>query len=145
MTSDGGCDFCLIARGEDPQAEVVAEGPRWVAFFPREPATPGHTLIVPRDHVRDLWDLRSATASALMDGVIQVGRAVRQALDPEGMNLISSAGRAAEQSVFHLHLHVVPRWATDGFGEIWPAGARYESAELAGVGDRIRAEFEHGR
>jgi histidine triad (HIT) family protein len=55
-----------------------------------------------------------------MDAVVRVGRALNEALAPAGMNLISSAGKAAEQTVFHLHLHVVPRWPEDGFGRIWP-------------------------
>lgn len=143
MTDDEGtCDFCAIARGEDPEAEIVARGDRWVAFFPLEPATPGHTLIIPRKHVRDLWTLSPPSGSALMTAVIQIGQAIERALRPDGMNLISSAGRAAEQSVFHLHLHVVPRWRDDGFGEIWPTGSRYESADLDNVGELIRSELE---
>ena len=138
------CDFCAIARGDDTAVEVVGETSDWVAFFPLDPATPGHTLIVPREHVRDLWELDPERASALMSAVIQVGRAIDGALHPDGMNLISSAGRAAEQSVFHLHLHVVPRWRDDGFGEIWPAGKRYEAAELGNVGEMIRSELNDG-
>lgn len=137
-----GCDFCSIARGEDTDAEIVAEGDGWVAFFPLEPATPGHTLIISRQHVRDLWALRASQGSALIAAVIQVGQAIDRALDPDGMNLISSAGGAAEQTVYHLHLHVVPRWRNDGFGQIWPTDARYESTELHDVGASIRGELE---
>ncbi|MGI8727767.1 MAG: HIT family protein [Solirubrobacterales bacterium] len=139
---DGSCDFCSIARGEDDAAEIVAQGDDWIAFFPLEPATPGHSLIIPREHVRDLWTLSPSMGSALMSAVITVGQAIDRALHPDGMNLISSAGRAAEQSVFHLHMHVVPRWRNDGFGEIWPTGSRYESAELDDVGELIRIELQ---
>lgn len=132
------CDFCAIARGDDRSVEVVCDGEGWVAFFPLEPATPGHTLVIPRMHVPDLWRIEPPLGAELMAAVIRVGRAIEEALAPEGMNLITSAGGAAEQTVFHLHLHVVPRWRRDGFGRIWPLEAKYEDADLEHVADRIR-------
>lgn len=137
---EGGCDFCAIARGEDQSVEVVCEAEGWIAFFPVDPATPGHTLVIPRAHVADLWDLDASLGADLMGAVVRVGRAITAALKPEGMNLITSAGTAAEQTVFHLHLHVVPRWTRDGFGQIWPVkGKRYQDEQLEDVADRIRA------
>jgi histidine triad (HIT) family protein len=134
----GGCDFCRIARGEDVNTEIICSGESWVAFFPLNPATPGHTLVIPREHVTDLWQVETALGHDMMDSVIQVGRAIQSALEPEGMNLITSAGGTAEQTVFHLHLHVVPRWHRDGFGRIWPVEHRYKNATLEDVADRIR-------
>lgn len=139
---DDACDFCNIARGLDTSPEVVAEGSLWIAFFPLDPATPGHTLVVPRTHVPDLWGADVDLAAVLMQAVVRVGRAVERALSPAGMNLITSAGSAAEQSVFHLHLHVVPRWREDGFGRIWPHDQHYKNATLDGAADRIRECFE---
>jgi len=132
------CDFCAIARGEDPTVEVVCEASDWVAFFPVNPATPGHTLIIPRKHVPDLWQAELSLGADLMVAAIRVGHAIDAALTPEGMNLITSAGEIAEQTVFHLHLHVVPRWRRDGFGDIWPPATRGEDADLGDVADRIR-------
>jgi histidine triad (HIT) family protein len=131
------CEFCAIARGEG-DAEVVCEGERWIAFFPLDPATPGHTLVIPRMHVVDLWTAEPQLASDLMNGVIRVGRAIDAALKPDGMNLITSAGSAADQTVFHLHLHVVPRWRSDEFGSIWPTGVKYTDSKLSDFADRIR-------
>ena len=136
---EASCAFCAIVRGEDDRAEAVCEAEGWIAFFPLNPATPGHTLVVPRAHVRDLWELESPLTVDLLDAVVQVGRAVESAIQPEGMNLISSAGRTAEQTVFHLHLHIVPRWERDGFGQIWPPGDRFEEDGLEGLAERIRA------
>lgn len=133
-----GCDFCAIARGEDPSVQVVCEGKSWIAFFPLEPATPGHTLVIPRKHVRDLWRVDSSLGSELIAAVIRVGHAIEMSLKPEGMNLITSAGKVAEQTVFHLHLHVVPRWQRDGFGRIWPLEGKFEDADLQNVAHRIR-------
>ena len=142
MTSSAGdsasCDFCAIGRGDDPSVEVVCEGTDWVAFFPLHPATPGHSLIIPRGHVPDLSADRAPTRGRSHDCGDSCGDAIDTALAPEGMNLITSAGQIAEQTVFHLHLHVVPRWRRDGFGDIWPPAGRYEDADLRDVADRIR-------
>jgi histidine triad (HIT) family protein len=137
------CPFCAIARGEDRSVEMVCEAGSWVAFFPVDPATPGHTLVIPRLHVPNLWELPSSLAAEMMDGVIKVGRAINAALAPEGMNMITSAGKAAEQTILHLHLHLVPRWARDGFGPIWPREERYEDASLEGIAERIREACKH--
>ncbi len=141
MTSDvvvEDCEFCAIAQGKDRSAEVVCEDKSWIAFFPLSPATPGHTLVIPRSHIVDLWKVEPPLDSELMTAVIRVGRAIDLALKPEGMNLITSAGETAEQTVFHLHLHVVPRWRRDGFGRIWPVEGKFEDADLEDVADRIR-------
>ena len=132
------CDFCAIARGDDRSVEVVCEGESWIAFFPLGPATPGHTLVIPRKHVADLWKTEPALGADLIRAVIRVGNAIDASLNPDGMNLITSAGKVAEQTVFHLHLHIVPRWQQDGFGDIWPSGKKFENTDLGNVADRIR-------
>jgi diadenosine tetraphosphate (Ap4A) HIT family hydrolase len=132
------CPFCAIARGEDESAEVVCEGETWIAFFPLRPSTPGHTLVIPRRHVTDMWSTDPMLASELMTAVIEVGHAIQTALTPDGMNLITSSGEEAEQTVYHLHLHVVPRYRDDGFGEIWPPKRDIPDIDLEGVADRIR-------
>ena len=146
MTSESSsvsdCEFCAIASGKDRSVEVVCEGENWISFFPLSPATPGHTLVIPRAHVADLWQVNLSLGSDLMSAVIRVGRAINQALLPEGMNLITSAGETAEQTVFHLHLHLVPRWHRDGFGRIWPIDGKYEDANLEDVANRIRTAYK---
>lgn len=138
-TSPSTCPFCAIARNEDRATKAICSGHDWVAFFPLDPATPGHTLIIPRMHVTDLWQLEQPLAGALIQAAIDVGDSIRQAVQPQGMNLITSAGDVAEQTVFHLHLHLVPRWEGDNFGPIWPSEHRYKSEALGDVADRIRA------
>jgi histidine triad (HIT) family protein len=138
------CDFCRIASGEDDSAEIVAAAEDWIAFFPQNPATRGHTLVIPRMHVRDLWECGPSLSCALTGAVIAVGKAISAALTPDGLNSITSAGEAAEQSVFHLHLHVVPRWYEDGFGHIWPQGARNDPRDLIDTARRIRRSYEYG-
>lgn len=133
-----GCDFCTIARGADRSAKVVCEGDDWIAFLPLNPATTGHTLVIPRRHVSDVWNLDDRLGSVLMAAVVRVGRAVESAVRPEGMNLISSKGSAAEQTVFHLHFHVLPRWDRDGFDRIWRTGNPPGDTELEAVAELIR-------
>lgn len=87
------CSFCAIVRGEDNTTEVICQGETWVAFFPLNPATPGHTLVVRRAHVSDLWQVEPPLAAELMEAVLRVGHAVDASLKPEGMNLITSAVR----------------------------------------------------
>ena len=112
------CEFCRIVRGERP-ARIVGESPEALAFFPLRPVVLGHTLVIPKEHVRDLWS-PGAPSRSLMQEVRQVWQALIAALRPDGLNLISSAGEAASQTVFHLHLHVIPRWSGDHLGNIWP-------------------------
>jgi histidine triad (HIT) family protein len=123
------CAFCRIIDGSDTDAQIVGEGKDWLAFFPLHPATKGHTLVVPRAHVRDFWSADTAMAASLSAACIEVGRGLERVLAPDGMNLITSAGRAAEQTVFHLHFHIVPRWHNDNVDPIWPPAS--ESSDRA--------------
>ena len=132
------CPFCAIARGNVASVEVIHEAESWLAFFPESPATPGHTLIIPSAHVPDLWAAELDLAEELTGAVIRVGRAITAAIEPEGMNLITSAGEAAEQSVFHLHLHLVPRWNNDTL-DIWPPKRAMARRVTEDLGEAIRA------
>ena len=101
-----GCAFCRIVNRETP-AEVVYETKSTLAFFPLEPATRGHTMVIPKRHIETFLDAEEADVPELGSTVLTVGRALRAVLAPEGMNMISSAGVAASQSVMHLHVHLV--------------------------------------
>ncbi len=136
------CPFCAIAAGKDSDVDIVCAGEHWVAFFPLDPATPGHTLVIPRIHVPDLWSADEATGTEIMAAVIEVGNAIQTALSPEGMNLVSSAGSVAEQTIFHLHLHLVPRTEGDRLGPIWPEDVELAVEIRAELLARIRAQCE---
>ncbi len=132
------CAFCDIACGRSQTADVVCESEDWIAFFPVAPATPGHTLVISRRHIVDLWKAEPSLGGKLMVAAIRVGQAIEQALNPEGMNLITSAGQTAEQNVFHLHLHILPRWHRDGFGRIWPVEGKFDDANMGDIASGIR-------
>ncbi|NKT17565.1 HIT domain-containing protein [Rhodococcus hoagii] len=114
------CGFCTIVAGEDAAARVVYRDDDVVAFFPLEPATRGHTLVVPRRHVSDVWGLRESEGAALSAATLKVAHAIRTAVDPDGLNIIQSNGQAATQTVPHVHVHVVPRFGGDRMPELWP-------------------------
>lgn len=139
-TAEINCPFCAIAAGTDDSVELIYEAHSWLAFFPTSPATPGHTLIIPRKHVPDLWAVEPPLAEALMAAAIQIGQSIDRALKPEGMNLITSKGEAGEQSVFHLHLHLVPRWSNDAL-DIWPPKKALGREIQENLSDLIRAEL----
>lgn len=117
---DTSCPFCAIIMGEGP-ARVVYRDDHAVAFFPLRPATFGHTLVVPRRHIPDIWELPEAAVAHLSRAALRVAAALRAAVAPDGLNIIQSSGAAATQTVPHLHVHLVPRWAADAMGPIWPA------------------------
>jgi diadenosine tetraphosphate (Ap4A) HIT family hydrolase len=132
------CSFCRIAAAERPDVIVVGEGQDWLAFFPKRPAALGHTLVVPRQHILDFWQLPTDSISGLLGAAQEVGEAIRLATEAEGLNLITSSGSAAEQTVPHLHLHVLPRWKGDGI-TIWPErDSTYAADELLRAASEIR-------
>jgi histidine triad (HIT) family protein len=126
---DPGCIFCSIVAGEAP-AETVFEDELTLAFLDISPASDGHVLIVPKRHLRDVFELEPPETDAVWHSTLRVANAVRDAIAPDGMNLHQSNGRVANQHVFHLHLHVIPRYATGG------AASRSRIPEIA---ERIRA------
>lgn len=137
-TSAPDCPFCEIVQRDDPDVREVYRDKHVVAFFPTEPAVLGHTLLVPREHVPDIWALTEETARHLAEGTLRLATALRKALHPEGLNVIQSSGEAATQSVFHLHVHLVPRWEGDAIGPIWPPETHYAEGEKDDTLDRVR-------
>lgn len=115
------CAFCFISRGEVPRA-LVAEHELALAFLPNAGwLAPGHTLVIPREHAASIFDVTSGALTAVMDLVRVVSESMRRGLGAGGVNILNASGPGSEQSVFHLHFHVVPRWEGDGF-TTWPIG-----------------------
>ena len=123
------CPFCAIVGSRAP-ARIIFESRTALAFFPTSPATIGHTLLIPKRHIRDLWELETPEGEDLIAHLLPLARALRTALEPHGFNIINSAGVAATQSVFHFHIHLVPRWDNDGFGPLWPEKVAPNQAAL---------------
>lgn len=132
------CPFCEIVQQDDPVAREVYRDDHVVAFFPTEPAVLGHVLLVPRRHVPDIWGLKPDEAARLSRTLLRISSAVRDALAPDGLNVIQSNGEAATQTVPHLHIHLVPRWENDAMGPIWPDETDYSEAEKDQAFQRVR-------
>jgi len=135
------CEFCEIVDRDDPDVREVYRDENVVAFLPTEPAVLGHVLVVPRRHVPDIWALDPDEAAHLSRATLLLAEAVRDAVRPEGLNVIQSNGEAATQTVEHLHVHVVPRSEGDAIGPIWPEETDYseESKERTMVDVRDAA------
>ncbi len=115
MTEPAWCVFCAIVAADAPRS-VVHEDERTLAFMDILPVTPGHLLVVPRRHATSLADLAPGEAAAMMETATRCAAALRAGpIRSDGINLFLADGIAAGQQVFHAHLHVVPRFAGDGF------------------------------
>lgn len=108
------CIFCAIVDREAP-ARVVHEDERTLAFLDLFPLTRGHALVVPKAHCENLLDATPEDAAAVMLTAQRVAQAAMAAYSPAGLNLLQTNGAAAMQTVFHLHVHVLPRYPDDGF------------------------------
>jgi histidine triad (HIT) family protein len=114
------CLFCQIAAGTAP-AHIVAQDEYCVAVLDSRPAARGHTLVIPRHHVEDLWSADPETAAAVGRTCAAVARQIKLRLQPDGLTMRQNTGEASGQRVFHLHVHLVPRWHGDGnIGWPWP-------------------------
>ena len=134
-----GCIFCEILAGRAP-ASFVYQDENLAVFLDIQPVNPGHMLVIPRQHALNLAGLDPNTAAQMMQAGQRAAQALYQSgLRCEGVNLFLADGEAAGQEVFHVHLHVFPRWEGDGFGLRF--GAKYLNmptrAELDEVARRL--------
>ena len=133
------CVFCKIVAGEIP-ANVVHEDRHAIAFMDIGQVNPGHVLVATKAHLENVFELDEERAGAVFQAAARVARAVRAAYSPHGVTLYQANGKAAFQTVFHFHIHVLPRWADDGVRLTWPA-KQPSRAELEASAARIRAQL----
>lgn len=135
--SDPDCIFCKIIAGELP-GQIVAQDERTVSFMDINPATRGHALVVPRVHVRDLLEVDGDDLAAVARAAQRLAVRASERLHADGVNLLNSCGRAAWQTVFHFHVHVIPRYEDDPLRLPWtPAPGSPE--EIAAAAAELRA------
>lgn len=118
-TPPGQCLFCKLVAGEIPSARVY-EDALTLAFMDIGQVNPGHVLVATKRHAATLLDITAEEATAVMQTAQRVARAVQAVFDPPGLTLLQANGREGDQTVFHFHLHVVPRHADDGIALSWP-------------------------
>jgi histidine triad (HIT) family protein len=130
------CLFCGIVAGDVP-AQIVDSDEHTVAFMDINPATRGHALVVPRKHATDLLEVDDADLEHTVVAARRLARRIAEALDADGFNLLNSCGPAAWQTVFHLHVHVIPRYRDDPLKLPWiPRGG--DADEIAATAELIR-------
>jgi histidine triad (HIT) family protein len=116
--ADPDCIFCKILAGELP-ARIVDEDEATIAFMDIAPATRGHALVIPRNHSADLASIPAADLQAVALAAQRLGSRMRERLGADGVNLLNACGAAAWQTVFHFHIHVIPRYNDDPLRLPW--------------------------
>jgi histidine triad (HIT) family protein len=134
MSAD--CVFCKIRDGQLPSMKIY-EDERTLAFMDINPLNAGHCLIVTRTHAPTIWDADAADLSAAITSAKKVALALREAVKPDGLNMLQANGAAAFQSVPHFHLHLIPRWNNDGKGFDWTL-VPGDRSQILQVGERVR-------
>ena len=130
------CIFCAIVAGDIP-ATAVYEDEDVLAFMDIAPANPGHTLIIPKQHYRNIYDMPAEVGGKIMQAAVSLAKAIRTVLNPDGLNLFQSNEAAGFQTVFHFHLHLIPRWEGDPIRLPWrPSEGDME--EIGNIAAKIR-------
>jgi len=132
------CIFCKIVSGELPAAVVVSDE-RALAFADINPATRGHTLVIPRAHAEDIHEIDTDDLAAVAALAQEIAGRARERLGADGVNLLHSSGSAAWQTVFHFHIHVIPRYFGDPLRLPW-VPAPGEALEIAAAAAALAGE-----
>ncbi|HEX7609354.1 MAG TPA: HIT domain-containing protein [Solirubrobacteraceae bacterium] len=133
--ADPDCIFCKILAGELP-ATIIDEDERTIAFMDIAPATRGHALVIPRTHAVDLLSVGAEDLAAVAIAAARLAGRMQERLGADGVNLLNSCGAAAWQTVFHFHVHVIPRYADDPLRLPWVPSAG-DPAEIAAAGQEL--------
>jgi len=113
------CVFCKIVAGQIPSTRVYEDG-QVLAFMDIGHVNPGHTLVAVKKHAATVFELEEAQAEAIGRALVKISRALKKTFEPEGLSVYQANGKAAGQTVFHYHVHLLPRHAGDGMELTWP-------------------------
>ncbi|WP_284139488.1 MULTISPECIES: HIT family protein [unclassified Virgibacillus] len=137
------CIFCKIIQGDIPSAKVY-EDEFVYAFLDISQVTKGHTLVIPKTHVKNIYETSEEIARELFTRVPKIANAIKKAYQPIGMNLLNNNEKPADQSVFHLHLHLIPRYGEgDGYSANWTVHqSDYSSEDLQQIANDIHLQIQ---
>lgn len=135
--ADPDCIFCKILAGELP-ATIIAEDERTISFMDIAPATRGHALVIPRTHAVDLLSVDGEDLAATTLAAARLARRMKERLGADGVNLLNACGAAAWQTVFHFHVHVIPRYDGDPLRLPW-VPTQGDPAEITAAGQELAA------
>lgn len=133
---DNNCIFCKIANGEIP-SRTIEENELFRVVLDVAPATKGHALILPKEHCRNLFDLPEETGTEVMKMAQRVALKMKDKLHCEGVNLVQNNEEVAGQTVFHFHMHVIPRYADDSQVIGWKPG-QPTAEEMDAVAEELK-------
>jgi len=139
------CIFCKMVEGEIPAAKVY-EDEHVLTFMDIMPTTKGHVLLIPKVHRENIYEFSEDEAAQLFSAAPKIARALKAEFEPAGMNLLNNTGAAASQSVYHFHLHFIPRYdrQTDGFGLHWETKEdEFPKEKLQEIAAAIGAQIEN--
>jgi histidine triad (HIT) family protein len=143
MPHDPQCVFCQIVA-DSGKCVLLAEDPAAMAFMDIHPANPGHCLVIPRGHWPTVFDIPPDAFASVARLVVRVATGVQLALAPTGLSLVQANGHAANQTVPHLHVHVLPRQDGDRLALNWPRTAIGDADRIAEIAARIRDRLPPG-
>ena len=130
------CIFCKIANGEIPSATVY-EASICRVILDVNPANKGHALIIPKEHFDNIYSMDAETAAKIFTIATEVAKAQKAELNPDGLNILQNNGEAAGQTVFHFHMHLVPRYIKDNVTMTWIPG-KADTEELSALSKALR-------
>jgi len=107
------CIFCKIIDGEIPAVKVLDEE-LVIAFMDINPSSKGHMLVVPKNHAENIFEISESDLATLIKAVKRCAKAVKEALNAEGITVLQLNGKASDQIIPHFHIHIIPRWENDG-------------------------------
>jgi len=134
------CIFCKIIKGEIP-SYTVYEDENVKVILDIAPAAKGHAILLVKEHVANIFELDATLAGKIFSVVPKVATAIKEELGCDGMNLLQNNGAEAGQTVFHLHIHFIPRWKNDRVNVKWPT-LGYEDGEAVKLAEAIRTRIK---
>lgn len=140
MKSRDDCIFCKIVSGSVPATRIF-EDDRAIAFMDISPLNKGHLLVLPKEHFENIFDIDADLYGHLMSIICRLAKAVKAAVKPEGMNVLQLNGKAGNQVVPHLHIHIVPRWSGDGLTLSAWEPIMGDMVEIAATGEAIKSKL----
>ena len=134
---DTNCIFCKIANGDIPSSTIY-EDDFFRVILDLSPATKGHALILPKQHMANIFEMDDATAEKIFVLAKRIAKAMKSALNCDGLNIVQNNGEVAGQTVFHFHMHIIPRYDNDGQHITWIPGTS-EAEEREAIANQIKS------
>jgi histidine triad (HIT) family protein len=143
MSLDSTCIFCKIIQGEIPSARVY-ENEKVLAFLDISQVTKGHTLVIPKVHMKDIFEMSAEVAADLFSVVPEIATTIKKQCNADGVNVLNNNGETAGQTVFHPHIHIIPRYGRqDGFHPTFQEhNDKYTGEDLQKIAAQITAGFK---